>query len=127
MLLCKKGDLANAKYLVDYVDIDIHDKNDLAFYLACVNGHLHVAYWLYSFGGIDIHYDNNLFFRNSCSLGKLDVAQWLYSLGGIDLSNSEVRNAVIRSVNDYVCEWFFLLKCIRQKFFYLLDRIYTVF
>lgn len=103
---CLNGDIVNAKTLVDRFDINIHFKDDLAFYYACANGHLNIVKWLYSLGGIDIHAENEYAFCTSCTSGNLPLVQWLYSLGDIDISDSEIISTVRDHSPDHVIEWF---------------------
>jgi len=82
-VVCSLGHIDMAKWLYDYYrfDIDLSDRDYLAFRNSVVNNNMEMARWLHELDpGFNMVDDEQNLFNTVCYSGFLDMAQWLYSI-----------------------------------------------
>lgn len=95
--------------------INIHYKNDKAFYMSAGYGRLDVAMWLYSLDpkNTNIHANDDYAFRTSAGNGYIDMAKWLYSLDpkntNIHANDDNAFRMVCQINNLEMAQWLYSL------------------
>ncbi len=120
---CKGGQIEEAKRLVHYHSVDVHEKDELAFRWACKNGHIKIAKWLVHDHQVNVHTHDKYedAFRWACCNGYTEIAKWLVQDHQVDVHvcDEDAFKMACENGHEEIINWFIdEYRCSQSPYYY---------